>query len=89
MTKSQREEHCNFYILICKDPERVFVIPENSDILTFDRQVLYINISDSRLAQYENAYHLIKEQVLDDIQNSTPIWPLTVFSGQRYYKVSR
>ena len=88
MTKTQHVERCDFYILICKDIERVFVVPLESHVLNFDTRALYINVHDPQLAQFENAYHLIKERALRDIQESRRIKDITVFSGQRYYKIA-
>lgn len=88
LTKAQKDQHCDFYLLICRDTERSFVVPGNNEVLTLDGSAIYINVTDLRIQCFENAFHLIKQRALRDIVRSEPITSVRVLSGDRYYKIS-
>lgn len=82
LTKAQRMRRCEFYILIFSDVSRIFVLPGDSELLNF-KSSLYINITDPRMQQYENAVHLIKDKVICDIKENHPFQSVRVASGSR------
>lgn len=87
MTKAQRQKPCDYYLLICKDTGRVFVVPGDSEVLNFGATALIVNVTNPRLLCFENAYQTIKDRVVLDIHRSEPIRAVRVLSGDRYYNV--
>lgn len=87
LTKTQRIERCDYYVLICRDIGRTFVVPGNSDVLHFGK-ALCLNIHDPKWNCFENNFDQIKERVLNDIQLSAPIEAVRVHSGANYYQIA-
>jgi hypothetical protein len=87
LTKAQRVERCDYYVLICHDTERAFVVPGESELLHFGK-ALCLNALDPKWSCFENAYEQIKNRVIGDIQLGVPIESVRVHSGANYYQVN-
>jgi hypothetical protein len=88
LTKTQRTERCDYYVLVCRDTERAFVIPGDSELITLNFTKIFLDMGDPRLEQYENGYDQIKQRLIKEVLKSAPIMAVRVLSGEKYYQVS-
>lgn len=87
LTQAQQVERCDYYMLICRDTGRTFVVPGDSDLLHFGK-ALCLNARDRKWDCFENAFDQIKERVMGDIRLSAPIETVRVNSGGKYYQIA-